>query len=191
MIYIILVVNREKFVIINLRFSKYWYLIKGENMKNLVVYYSKSGNTEIVAKEISNAVNGNIKKIELKKEIGFMAAAFTSLLGLNGKIKLIDLNLMDYDNIFIGTPVWAGKTSTPINTFLSESNLAGKNVFIFITQADEKTPGLVYESIAKRVQAKGGKVIDSFFVKTDMKNPITLEQAKGPVAEWINKNNLI
>lgn len=160
-------------------------------MKSLVVYYSRSGNTETVAKEISNAVNGDIKKLELKKDISFMGAAFSALLGLKGKIKPMDLNLKDYDNIFIGTPVWAGKTSTPINTFLSQANLAGKNVFIFATQADEKTPNLVYESIANRVEAKGGKVIDSFFVQTDMKNPLTPEQAKGPVTEWINKNNLI
>lgn len=160
-------------------------------MKNLVVYYSRSSNTETVAKEILKAVNSDIKKIELKKDISFMGAAFSSLLGLKGKIKSIDFNLKDYDNIFIGTPVWAGKSSTPINTFLSETNFTGKNVFIFATQADEKTPDLVYESIKARVVAKGGKVKDSFFVQTDMKNPLTLEQAKGPVAEWINKNNLV
>jgi len=160
-------------------------------MKNLIIYYSRSSNTETVAKEISKAINGDINKIELKKDIGFMGAAFSAFFGLKGKIKSMDYNLKEYDNIFIGTPVWAGKTSTPINTLLSEANLAGKNVFIFITQADEKTPSLVYESIATRVEAKGGKVIDSFFVQTDMKNPITFEQASNPVAEWINKNNLI
>lgn len=75
------------------------------------------------------------------------------------------------------------------NTYTeSETNLAGKNVFVFITQADEKTPSLVYESIATRVEAKGGKVIDSFFVQTDMKSPLTSEQARKPVAEWINRN---
>lgn len=158
-------------------------------MKNVIVYYSKSGNTETVAKEISNVLNCGIKKIELKKEIGFMGAAFSALLGLKGKIKSMDLNLKDYDNIFIGTPVWAGKTSSPINTFLSVANLTGKNIFVFITQADEKTPSLVYESIATRVKAKGGKVIDSFFLQTDMKNPLTPEQARKPVAEWINRND--
>lgn len=155
------------------------------NAKSLVVYYSRSGNTENVAKEISKTVNGDIRKIELRKDIGFIGAAFSSLLGLKGKIKSMDFDLKHYDNIFIGTPVWAGKTSTPINTFISRANLAGKNVYIFITQADEKTPNLVYESIATRVRAKGGKIIDSFFVQTDMKNPITFEQARELVTEWI------
>ena len=48
-------------------------------MKNLVVYYSKSGNTETVAKEISKAVNGKLIKIELIKDISFGWAAFTAL----------------------------------------------------------------------------------------------------------------
>lgn len=159
-------------------------------MKNLIIYYSRSSNTETVAKEISKAVNGEIKKIELNKEISFFWAASTALLGQKAKIKTIDINVKDYDNIFIGTPVWAGKSSTPINTFINEVDFTGKNVYIFITQADEKTPILVFESIAARIEEKGGKVIDSFFVQTDMKNPLTTEQAKGPVAEWINKNNL-
>lgn len=159
-------------------------------MKNLVLYYSRTGNTETVAKEISKAVNGELKKLELKKEISFMGAAFSAVLGLKGKIKSMDFNVKDYDNIFIGTPVWAGKTSTPINAFLSEADLSGKNVFVFITQADNKTPNSVYDSIEKRISAKGGKVIDNFFIQTDMKNPITSVQAAGPVVDWINRNKL-
>ncbi len=167
------------------------YVLKPEGkMKNLVVYYSKSGNTETVAKEIAKAINGDIKKIELEKEIGLMSAAFSAFFGLKVKIKSKDFNLQDYDNIFIGTPVWAGKTSTPINTFLSKANLAGKNVYIFATQGDNKTPSSVYESVKTRVEAKGGKVIDNFFVQTEFKNPITIEQASIPVSEWIKKNNL-
>lgn len=157
-------------------------------MKNLVVYYSKSSNTETVAQEISKEVSGEIKRIELVKDISFGWAGFTSLLGLKGKIKTIDFNVKDYNNIFIGSPIWAGKSSTPINTFLSEADFTGKNVFVFITQADNKTPNSVYESIKARVEAKGGKVIDTFYIQTDMKNPITSNQAIGPVSDWINKN---
>ncbi|MDF2506002.1 flavodoxin [Clostridium sp.] len=157
-------------------------------MKNLIIYFSKTGNTETIAQEISKAVNGELKKIELIKDISFGWAGFTSLLGLKGKIKSIDFNVKDYDNIFIGFPVWAGKSSTPINSLLDKVDFNGKNVFVFITQADNKAPNSVYESVATRVKAKGGNVIDSFFIQTDMKNPITSNQAKGPVVDWINKN---
>ena len=156
-------------------------------MKNLVVYYSRTTNTEIVAKEIAKAVDGDMRRIELKKGISFFWAGFTSAMGKQGKIKPFDYDLKGYDNVFIGSPVWAGKTSTPINTFLSNADFTGKNVYIFITQADNKTPSLVYESISKRVEEKGGKVADTFFVKTDMKNPVTAEQARKHVEEWIKR----
>ena len=157
-------------------------------MRNLVVYYSRSGNTETVAQEIAKAANGEIIEIELVKDIGLVWASIAALLGLKGKIKTINFNLKDYDNIFIGSPIWAGKNSTPINTFLSEVDFTGKNVFIFITRADSKAPYSVYEFINSNVKRKGGKVIDSFFMQTNIKNPMTPNQAIGPVSEWISKN---
>lgn len=159
-------------------------------MKNLVVYYTRSGNTETVAQEISKMVDGELKKVELKSEIGFGWAAFSSILGLKGNIKEIDFDVMGYDNIFIGGQVWARKSSSPMNALLSKINFTNKNVFVFITQADDKEPCAVFESIVKRVEAKGGNVIDTFFIQTDMKNPLTSEQAKESVFQWINKNNL-
>ncbi|MGD9567105.1 MAG: flavodoxin family protein [Sedimentibacter sp.] len=157
-------------------------------MKNLIIYYSRSGNTEEVAKEISKAVKGELKKIELINNISFAWAGFTSLLGLKGKIKSTGINLKDYDNIFIGTPVWAGKSSTPINALLDKMDFKGKNVFVFVTQADDKTPESVYKSIAERVEEKGGKVIDCFFIQTNMKKALTSQQAIEPVGNWVNKN---
>lgn len=132
-------------------------------------------------------INGDIFKIEMVKPIGFGWAGFTAMAGFKGKIKPLDVNVKDYDNIFIGCPVWAGKSSTPMNTFLYEVDFTGKNVFVFITQADSKTPISVYESITKRVEGNGGKVIDTFFIHSDMKNPVTSEKARGPVSEWISK----
>lgn len=155
-------------------------------MKNLVVYYSRSGNTQTIAQEISKMVNGDVLKIEMVKSIGFGWAGFTSLAGFKGKIKPLDFNAKDYDNIFIGSPVWAGKSSTPINTFLHETDFTGKNIFVFITQADSKTPSSVYESITKRVEGKGGKVIGTFFIRTDMKNSLRPEKVREAVSEWIN-----
>lgn len=159
-------------------------------MKNLVVYYSRTGNTETIAEQISKFVAGEIRKIELNKAIGFGWAGFTSLLGLNGKIKPMDYNIKGYDNIIIGCQVWAGKSSTPINTFLHNTDFSNKNVYVFITLADSKEPTAAIESINKRIKDKGGNVIDTIYIQTDMKKPITEEQARKAVVEWISKNDL-
>ncbi|HNZ82364.1 MAG TPA: flavodoxin [Sedimentibacter sp.] len=156
-------------------------------MKNLVVYYSRTGHTEIVAKEIAKIVKGDIKRIELKKKISIFWAGFNALTKKDGKIKPIDFYLEDYDNIFIGSPVWAGKTSTPINAFLSRSNFTGKNVYVFLTQTNKEAHDFVYESVSSRVKAKGGKVIDTFFIKTVEEIPLTPDQVRKPVEEWIKR----
>lgn len=160
-------------------------------MKNLVVYYSRTTNTETLAKEIAKELEGDIKKIELKKEISFSWAAFSALLGWQGKIRPLDFDLKNYDNIFIGSPVWAGKTSTPINTFLNQADFSGKNVYVFVSQGDDKVPDKVFDSVKARVEAKGGRVIDQIFVQTDMKNPLTGDQARTSLVDWIKKINLI
>mgnify|MGYP003752409517 CR=1 FL=1 len=163
----------------------------GRRMKNLVVYYSRSSNTETVAKEIAKTLKGEIKKIELIKELSFFWAAVTACFGKEGKIKPFDFDLSDYDNLFIGSPVWAGKTSTPINTFINNTDFSGKNVYVFLTQADEKTPSAVFESMTGRIEARGGRVKDTLFIQTNMKNPLTSEQATKPVEEWLQKAQLI
>ncbi|WMJ78891.1 MULTISPECIES: flavodoxin family protein [unclassified Sedimentibacter] len=159
-------------------------------MKNLVVYYSRSGNTKIVAEEISKIIECELEKIEFLNDIGSVRAAFTSLIGCKARIKHLNIDPKKYDNIFIGCPVWAGKSATPMNTFLNNFDFTNKNVFIFITQADSKTPVKVYESISKRVADKGGNVADMFFVQTNMKSLISSQQAMEAATEWINKLRL-
>lgn len=160
-------------------------------MKNLVLYYSLSGNTEVVANEVSELTGGELKKIELTRrtgKIGFAWAAVSSLMGLKASIKIPDVSLGDYDNIFIGGQVWAGRTSTPINSILEKFDFSGKNIFVFLTLADEKAPAAVFQSIAGRVEKKGGKVIDTLFIQTVMKSILSAETMKKPVSDWIDRN---
>ncbi|WP_019229358.1 flavodoxin [Sedimentibacter sp. B4] len=163
-------------------------------MKNLVVYYTLSGNTEAVAKEISNLSGGELKKIELVKEpeaAGFAWAAFSSILGLKGKIKSTDLNDDGYDNIFIGGQVWAGHSSTPLNSILHSMNFKNKNVYIFLTLADEKEPTSVIKSMTERIERKGGNFADVFYVQSKMKEVLKQEELNQPLKEWLSKNNVL
>ncbi len=47
------------------------------------------------------------------------------------EIKALDKNPMEYDLIFIGTPVWAGSVSPPVNTVFSKNIITGKNIALF------------------------------------------------------------
>lgn len=165
----------------------------GAIVKNLVVYYTLGGNTEIVAKEVHKLVGGDIKKIEEKKqrtEKGFGIAAFSALIGMRSSLKPFDFSLQGYDNIFIGAQVWAGHSTPAINSFLAKADLKNKNVFLFITKADSKVPQAVIDSITKRVQNRGGRVISNFSTTTVWKNLIKSEEIREEVKSWVNNLNI-
>lgn len=164
-------------------------------MKNLVVYYSWTGNTEVLAKEIHQLVGGDLKRIEEIKQrktgAGFMGAASAAFLGMKSRLKPMDFALQEYDNIFLGAQVWAFHSTPAINSFIGKANFRGKNVYLFLTKADDKVPQKVIDSITKRIEKRGGKVADSFSTITQMNSVITAEAIKESLSEWIKKADVL
>jgi len=62
----------------------------------------------VVKNNISDIIKLMFTKIGITEREEYMRNG--SLLGLKGKIKPISFNVDDYDKIFIGGPVWAGKS---------------------------------------------------------------------------------
>lgn len=162
-------------------------------MNTIIVYYSWTGNTEAVAKVIQQMVGGDIKKLEevkQRRKSGFGLAAFSALVGLKSRLKSMDFSLKGYENIFIGTPVWAAHSTPAINTFLGKADLKNKKIYLFVTKADDKEPQKVYDSLANRIEKLGGKVADRFSITTRMNEVITPESIKDSVSEWLKKANI-
>jgi len=164
---------------------------------SVIVYYSWIGNTRVAAEEIQRLTGFDLLKIEEEKErkLGNIAgAAMSAFFGFQSRIKPMDFSMPKYDNIFLGTPVWGGKTTPAVNKFLSKANFKGKNIWLFITKADEKIPQKVIDSITSRVEKKGGKVMDclSLTTKWDPKTniPISVEEIRSSIQDWIKKVNL-
>jgi flavodoxin len=160
--------------------------------KGIIIYYSWIGNTQVVAEEIKRITSFNLLRIEEKKERKFkniMVPAMSAFFGLKSNIKPLDYSLGMVDNVFLGAQVWAGKTTPAINKFLSKANFKGKNVWVFITKADENIPQKVIDSITKRIEKRGGIVMDSLSLTTkwDPKTniPVTAEEIRTPLQNWI------
>jgi flavodoxin len=162
-----------------------------------IIYYSWIGNTKVVAEEIKRFTDFDIHEIEEKKQRkpgDIMGAAMSSFLGFQSNIKPMDFSLKKYDNVFLGTPVWAGKTTPAINRFIKKADFNGKKVWVFITKADDKVPIKVIESITNRIEKKGGKVMDwlSLTTKWDPKTniPMTVEEFSKEIENWHKKINI-
>lgn len=91
-------------------------------MSNLVVYYSRTGNTEQVGQEIASQLNADIEKIKEKKEwkgkFGILCASLAALFKRESEITT-NKNPKDYDLIIIGTPVWAGHIPPAVRHYLT------------------------------------------------------------------------
>ncbi len=110
-------------------------------MKSVVIYYSLTGNTSLVAKMIAERIEADMIKLKPEKEIPSTGASKYFWGGksviLNEKPKLLNdnLNLEGYDKLIIGTPIWAGSITPPINAFLSENVIKDKRIFLFATHS--------------------------------------------------------
>ena len=125
-------------------------------MKNLIVYYSYTGNTKKVAEEIAKKVNGTLCALTLKedytKDYDALVNEMESSNNENNQPELKDLNvsLDEFDCVFVLTPVWWYTLSCPVNTFLHQNNLESKEVILVSTNAGWL--GETFENMEKLVK---------------------------------------
>lgn len=110
-----------------------------DNQKVLTIFYSYSGNTRRVGREIHRAVGGDITEIEpVNPYPGNYNAVVEQARqelhsGYKPELKAIIENMASYDTIFVGSPNWWHTIAPPVITFLSETDLSEKNIIPFIT----------------------------------------------------------
>ncbi|MEQ7193852.1 flavodoxin [Enterococcus avium] len=107
--------------------------------KSLIVYHSLTENTKAVAEEIQKQVNGELIRIETVEpypEIYDEVLDVVEAQREAGELPTIvkqDVDLSDYDSIFLGTPIWFGEPALPVEKWISENELAGKRIYPFFT----------------------------------------------------------
>ena len=83
-------------------------------MKKLFLYYSHTGNGDIVSKEFEKA-GFEIRKVSEKKKMpksffwSIMSGGFRAGLGLRGKLVNYDNDVTSFEKIVIGSPIWNGR----------------------------------------------------------------------------------
>ena len=102
-------------------------------MSKLLIYYTRTGNGDLVSKKCEE-LGFDLRKVESKYKLSnnlFLACMKGGFhAGIKKKPKLInyDNNISEYEDIYIGSPIWNGRLACPINTVLKETNLENKNV---------------------------------------------------------------
>lgn len=136
-------------------------------MTNLVVYYSRTNNTKLVAQTIKNEIGADLLEIRDKKNrsgpIGYVLGAIDAFREKDTSIEYEKTDLKKYDTVYIGTPVWAAKPAPAILEFIRENDFGGVNVVTFVTMGssgDETTLNYMNH----RIISGGGKIRKSFAI---------------------------
>ena len=119
--------------------------------KVLVSYFSASGVTKRVAEKIAKAINGDLFEIEptqkyTSEDIDWTNKQSRSSIEMQDKTFRPQIlnkvsNIIEYDTVVLGFPVWWYTAPTIINTFIEENNLKGKNIYIFVTSGGSSSEG--------------------------------------------------
>lgn len=152
--------------------------------KSVIIYYSKSGNTEKLANNIAKITNYPLIKInpmpdysddyqnlvvETRKEV---------LTGNRKDIENIGIDLTKFDQILLGSPRWWYTFSMPVIQFLLKYDLANKKIALFNTHFSS-----VKENELKDVKylCPQSEIQDTLFMKSsDVDNIKAVEK-------WLSK----
>ena len=114
-----------------------------EKKKVLVVYFSATGTTEQVAKQIAKNADADICEIAPAKpytnaDLDWTNKQSRSSVEMNNstarpELKALSVDVSKYDYIFLGYPIWWDLAPRIVNTFIETADLAGKTVIPFAT----------------------------------------------------------
>lgn len=161
---------------------------KGQDLQNistksLVVYFSRSGNTRVVAGLIQRDQQADLFEIlpELEYPDDYLETVERSrqevMSGFHPPLRNAVSDISQYDVVFVGFPIW-GETAPPaVRAFLSGHDLSGKVVVPFIMHGGYG----VGDSLQVVAQLSPGATVIQGFVMQGLQERRTMET----VNEWL------
>lgn len=149
----------------------------------LVVYYSRTGNTRVIAEQIRRAHGADIFAIEAAVpypedyQETVKQAESERRSGYAPPLAATVPDIARYATVFLGFPIWGMTAPAPIRSFLSRHALAGMTLIPFITHGGYGA-GSSREVLARH--APGADIRKAFLLRQDQERE-TLAQ----VTNWL------
>lgn len=111
----------------------------GARGKAIIVYYSLTENTKAMAEEIQKQTDSDVLRIETVEPYPEVYDDVLTIVQSQREADELpeivkqEVDLSEYDSIFLGTPIWFGEPALPVEKWLSENELAGKTIYPFFT----------------------------------------------------------
>lgn len=159
--------------------------------KVLVVYFSHGGNTQKLAKEISDQVGGDFRRIEPVNAYpgGDELYDYTEQEQADDarpEIQDLNIDMSKYDTVFIGYPIWWYTYPQVILTFFDNYDLTGKTIAPFVTHGGSGMSG-TEDDMREYLSDKDVTVLDGLTVS---RNDIEEDQSQ-TVTNWLEELGFI
>ena len=137
-------------------------------MKKIIIYYSYTGHTKMIAEYMAKKLN--CEALELKPIKPYSTDYQTVVdeeqtndteLHLR-EYESLNVDLKNYDEIILGTPVWWYSISPVIRSFLKQEDLTDKTILPFATNAGWL--GKTFKEIESLAKNKNAKVVSGLNV---------------------------
>lgn len=158
--------------------------------KPLVIFFTWDGHTEQLAKSIAMKTSADSVIIDVEDEYPieyeecYHVAEAQKAENTRPKLKDLGVNIVEYDNIFIGYPIWLEDMPMPIYTLLESNDFSGKTVIPFTTSQSSGESG-TFEKI--RGILSSANVLEGIHISEEAINNNTFEEE---VNSWIQGLNL-
>ncbi|WP_129777313.1 flavodoxin [Peristeroidobacter soli] len=155
----------------------------------LIAYFSRSGNTRVVAGLIQRALNADI--FEIAPAVSYPADYVETVeqarrerdSGYEPALARKVPEMANYDTVFLGFPIWGETVPPVIRSFLSSHNLAGKSLIPFVTHGGYGL-GSSLDVLARYVPQ--AKLLKGFSMQADQER-----QTMSLVKDWMRNGGIV
>ena len=129
--------------------------------KKLVAYFSASGVTAKLAKELAEAAGADLYEIQPRQPYSSIEMSDPdSRPAISGNVENMEL----YDTVFVGFPIWWYEAPGIIHTFLESYDFSGKTLIPFATSGSSgmgETDSILKKYCSSETKWKPGKRFSS------------------------------
>jgi flavodoxin len=152
----------------------------------LVIYFSRSGNTRVVAGLIHRSLHTDL--FEIRPATPYPEDYLETVEQArqerdSGRERALEAkvsNMADYDTVFLGFPIWGETTPPIIRAFLSAHDLSGKTLIPFVTHGGY---GLGNSQSVLASHAPKARLRPSFVMEADQER-----RTMNEVNDWLERN---
>lgn len=160
--------------------------------KSIIIYFSRSGSTELLAAKLANRTGADILEIVVKDP--YPGRYLSTLSRANRERETDDYpelamdipDLSQYETVFLGYPIWAMTLSHPMVSFLSEygSLLNNKRIIPFMSQGSYGQGDSV-QRIGRILQGQG--VNANIYSRPLVVDGNKVDQADFQINQWLKR----